>query len=54
MMSLSVFYWFDGNRNIKRQNKTNDNKMKNQWNVNRKQASYIPIITGKPRIKSKK
>ena len=30
------FYWFDGNRNIKRQNKTNGKKMKNQWNVNRK------------------
>lgn len=36
MMSLPVFYWFDGNRNIKRQNKTNDKKMKNQWNVNKK------------------
>ena len=30
------FYWFDGNWNIKRQNKTNGKKMKNQWNVNRK------------------
>ena len=30
------FYWFDGNRNIKRQNKINDKKMKNQWNVNKK------------------
>ena len=36
MMSPSVFYWFDGNKNIKRQNKTNNKKMKNQWNVNQK------------------
>lgn len=33
------FYWFDGNRNIKRQNKTNGKKMKNQWNVN-KQVTF--------------
>ena len=38
MMSPSVFYWFDGNKNIKRQNKINDKKMKNQWNVNKKMS----------------
>ena len=38
-MMSSVFI---GLTNIKRQNKANDKKMKNQWNVNRKMSKLHP------------